>query len=128
MKCKKQFSSVLGSQSQKSERALIKLGSITRAFRHYYKTGVINKVPNKYKYQFGPYATDWRLGVQRKKARESLEKWEKYMERGENQTTNCSTPQRKESDGEWKFEDETPYVTFLSCKDPIGEKQPGIRQ
>ena len=118
-------------------RPQIKLGSITRAFRHYYKTGVIKKVPNKYKYQFGDNATNWRLGVQRKKARESMENWEKCMEAGKQ--TELELPYSKasqsviESVGLDVNDEDIMNISFLDCDNfsPAAirsENQSGISQ
>ncbi|XP_075252082.1 uncharacterized protein LOC142344371 isoform X2 [Convolutriloba macropyga] len=58
----------------------IKLGSITRALRHYYEDGVIEPVNKKYKYRFGSKACEWKTGVTRVNAVKSIQEWEESME------------------------------------------------
>ncbi|XP_063716115.1 ecdysone-induced protein 74EF-like isoform X2 [Symsagittifera roscoffensis] len=63
--------------TKKGANKQIKLGSITRALRHYYEDGVIKPVNKKYKYMFGPNAQEWHRGVTRQNAVKSIEEWEK---------------------------------------------------
>ncbi|XP_075252351.1 uncharacterized protein LOC142344514 isoform X2 [Convolutriloba macropyga] len=54
----------------------IKYESILRALRHCYKTRVMVRVNRKHKYEFGPNAHEWQLGLTRVNAINSIERWE----------------------------------------------------
>ena len=61
---------------KKASGKVIKRSSIERGLRHYYEDKVVLPTKNKFKYQFGPLAHNWRQGVTRENAKVSLEAWE----------------------------------------------------